>query len=85
MVIIIYIPVSIYRRFLSIRTAFALHVRYECSRRVYFMKFRQGYIIVRKKAEERGETREETRRREGKKEKTYELGIFGETSDFNVF
>ena len=49
------------------------------------MNFRQGYTIVRKKAEETGETREETRTRDRKKEKNCELGEFGVTSDFNIF
>ena len=49
------------------------------------MKLRQGYINVCKKAEEKGETRKETRTTEKKKEKNCELDLFGRTSDFNVF
>ena len=41
------------------------------------MKFRQGYVNVCKKAEKIGETREETRMRERKKEKNIELGVCG--------
>ena len=58
---LLYITVSIYRSLLSVLTAFVLHVWKDCSRRVYFTNFRQEYINDRKKAEEGGETREETR------------------------
>ena len=54
-----------------------------CSRNVleeFFMNFRQGYINVGNKAEER---RNEIESR--KKEKNCELGVFGRTSDFNIF
>ena len=59
--ILTYIPVLIYRSFSSVLTAFILHMWSEHSRRVYFTNFWQGYINVRKKAEEGGETRGETR------------------------
>ena len=49
------------------------------------MNFQQGYINVHKKAKVTGETREETRTKERKKAQNCELGIFGGTSDFNIF
>ena len=49
------------------------------------MNFRQGYINVRKRAEETGKTREETRTGERQKVKNCELGVFGGTLDFNIF
>ena len=49
------------------------------------MNFGQGYINVRKMAKETGETREETRMRERKKEKNCDLDIFGKTLDYNIF
>ena len=62
-----------------------LHVWKECSRRVYFMKLRQGYINVRRKAEKK-EIREKKREREkGNTEKNCEIVVkFGGTSDFNI-
>ena len=33
----------------------------------------------------KGKTREETKTRDRKKEKNCELGVFGGTSDFNIF
>ena len=46
------------------------------------MNFWKRYLNVRKKAEEMGQTRE---KREREKDKSYELGIFGATLDFNIF
>ena len=81
--VFLHIPISIHRSFSSILPAFVLHVWKECSRRVHFMTFWQGYINIRKKVEEkrRNERRIENER---KTEKNCELGVFGGTSDFNV-
>ena len=49
------------------------------------MNFQQRYINVRKKAKETADRKEEPRTRERKKEKNCERGVFGGTSDFNIF
>ena len=56
-----------------------LHVWKECSRRVYFMKLRQGYINDYKKAEKKKEKweKKKERQKERKKEKICKLGVFG--------
>ena len=82
--ILIYLLIDLWK-LLERSDCLRLHVWTECSRRVYFMKLWQGYINVHKKAEEKGETRFETRTTERKKEKNCKLGIFGRTSDFNIF
>ena len=67
--VFLYIPVSILKKLLD---CFRLHVWKGCFRRVYFMKFWNGYINVRKKAEKkkkREEMGEKTGTRERKKEK----------------
>ena len=55
-----------------------------CSGRVYFIKYQQGYINIRKKVEKKGETREETRNHR-KKEKNCKLCVFGGRSDFIIY
>ena len=80
LLIFLYIPVSIYRSFLSVLTALVCTCGSNVLEESIFMNFRQGVINVRRK----GETREETKTTERKKEKNCKLGVFGRISDFKI-
>ena len=77
LLVFLYIPVSIDRSFSSVLTAFVLHMWKECSRRVYFIKFRQWYINVSKKAEKEGK-REKKRERKKDRRKNVNLAYLAE-------
>ena len=82
LLVFLHVPVSIYRSFLSILTAFVCTCGRNVLKESIFINFQHGYINVRKK----GETREETRtnEKERKKDKNCKLGVFGRTLDYKI-